>query len=190
MKHEKVVSRLRDAVATQEQVVILSRVDPDFRLDGFVVQVGEKWAMIARTRDGGHFNGHSLVRIRSVATVYPARSFESTFARTLKDWPPKPLENTGAVDLDTTRRMLHTSIPAGALVGVESKHRPGAVNIGRMVAIGPRRITLQEIDPAGKWIDKVRKWRIGRLVALTIGDDYQRALASVAGPAPEVNAES
>ncbi len=185
MKHEKVVGRMRDALETQRQVILLARHDPEFRIDGFVVQLGEKWVLIARTRDGGHLNGHSLVRIRSLVRVYGGRSFEAVFARTLPDWPPQPLEHADTLDLDTTKGMLQTAVPADTVVGLEFSHRPGAINIGRITEIESRRVVMQEIDPAAQWSEETSTWRTSRIVALTMGDDYQRALASVAGPPPE-----
>ena len=184
VKHQKVVGRLRDALTTQKQVVLLARHDPEFRIEGFVVQLGEKWVLIARTRDGGHFNGHSLVRIRSVLRVYGGRSFEAVFARTLPNWPPQPLEHANTVDLDTTKGMLETAVPADKMVGLEFSHRPGAMNIGRITGIASRRVVLQEVDPAAQWSAETSTWRISRIVALTMGYEYQRALASVAGTPP------
>ncbi|BDV31945.1 hypothetical protein [Microbacterium terricola] len=185
----RVVSRLTAAAVSQEIVALWSRSDPDDRIDGFVVAVGAKWALIALTLDGGYFDGHELVRIKNVRKVRHNRSFESRFSRTLPEWPPAPPATPEPIDLNSTRRMLRTAVPAGALIGIECEHRPGMRNIGVVVDTTSQRIVLQEVDPHAAWIEGTRRWRIRRLVTVTLDDGYQRALAELAGERPVESAQ-
>ncbi|MCU1550324.1 MAG: hypothetical protein JWR36_884 [Glaciihabitans sp.] len=67
--NKKSLARLRESIS--EQRIIRVERKPKFAdgLDGFVVLVGERWALMARTADGGFFNGYIAFRIRDVKRI-------------------------------------------------------------------------------------------------------------------------
>lgn len=67
------------------------------RIDGFVVGLGRKWALIAQTMDGGYSDGLIAVRVRDILTLKKDRSFETHFAMTQ---PQPTAEDLATIDLD------------------------------------------------------------------------------------------
>ncbi|WP_228497540.1 hypothetical protein [Frigoribacterium sp. VKM Ac-1396] len=56
-QQSKVQSKLQRALATSSIYRISREIEAMERVDGFVVGLGAKWVLIARTMDGGHPDG-------------------------------------------------------------------------------------------------------------------------------------
>lgn len=76
--------------AMNEQRLVRVERSPKYanRLDGFVVDAGKKWSLLAQISDGGFFDGFVAFRLRDVGRVPNDKSFESAYARTRPEWPP------------------------------------------------------------------------------------------------------
>ena len=60
------------------------------RIDGIVVGVGSKWALIADTGDAGFFEGWVAVRVKDVVKVKKDSSFWERFAKRSPSGRPQP----------------------------------------------------------------------------------------------------
>jgi hypothetical protein len=80
--------RLHEALDCHDLVRV--RLTPKYtdRLSGFVVGIGEEWALLALTIDGGYFDGYMAFRLKDLARVRRDSGFEGRFARTQPQWPP------------------------------------------------------------------------------------------------------
>jgi hypothetical protein len=65
--------RLRRAAGSRALVRIRRSPRNADRADGVVVAVGSKWALIARTGDGGFFDGSVAIRVKDVVRVESRR---------------------------------------------------------------------------------------------------------------------
>lgn len=99
-KQSKVQAKLQRALETPSIYRITRGIDAMDRIDGFVVGLGRKWALIAQTMDGGYSDGLIAVRVRDILTLKKDRSFETHFAMTQ---PQPTAEDLATIDLD---RML------------------------------------------------------------------------------------
>jgi hypothetical protein len=71
-------SRAKLVKAIAEQRMLRVERAPKFadRLDGFVVAVGDEWALLAQSSDGGFFNGYVAFRLSDVKRIKPDKTFE------------------------------------------------------------------------------------------------------------------
>jgi len=112
--------RLRRAAESQALVRIKRSPRNADRVDGIVVAVGSKWALIAHTGDGGFFEGLVAIRVKDVVKVKKESSFEERFARTQPEWPPiAPAD----LDLDTTAGLLRGMSAISPLLAIEQERR-------------------------------------------------------------------
>lgn len=181
---KKIRARL-EAAQQSETLIRLNRVSrPDQRFDGFVVGVGQKWVLIARTMNGGFFDGYAAIRLREVRRVRKDRSFEPAFARTQPEWPPRPPVDRPVIDLDTTSGMLATFLTPDALLSIERDKKYDVLWVGVPNELIDRQLYLWEVRSDASWHDAPLGYPIGSITVVCTDDHYLRGLAVVAGPAP------
>ena len=74
--------RLREALDSQDLVRVRLVPKHADRLSGFVVGIGDEWALLALTMDGGYFDGYMAFRLKDIDHVRSDPGFEGRFART------------------------------------------------------------------------------------------------------------
>ena len=147
------------------------------RIDGFIVAVGEKWALIQATTGGGYFDGFVAIRVRDVVMVKRDASFEGRFAQTQPEWPPGA---PAGVDLDRTKRLIESMARLAPIIGIEQEHRaPGTQWIGVPVGYDRRRLILHEVRPDATWREEPFAFKFRRITRVEIGNHYKKALATV-----------
>ncbi|GAA3684230.1 hypothetical protein GCM10022237_48520 [Nocardioides ginsengisoli] len=168
--------RLEKAAATQ-RLVRISRsprhADP---IDGFVVAVGRKWALVRDVVEGGYFDALVAIRVKDVTQVRKDRTFAGAFARTRPEWPPSaPLH----ADLRTTKGLIDSMRDLAPLVGIEQERRRGGVVwIGVPVEVDDGLLRLDQVAPDGSWRDEPHGFRFRRITKVVVGGRYQDALAA------------
>jgi hypothetical protein len=149
-------------------------------VEGFVVGIGARWIVLARTMNGGFFDGFVAVRLRDVTRMRRDTSFESRFAVTRPEWPPSMPDGLA---LDSVHELV-ASLPEEVLVGVQQeRRRPDMLFIGLRDEITTHWLYLQEVDPKARW-SRRRRYRLKRVTSFEWGSHYLRGLAAVAGPGP------
>lgn len=179
---KKIAARLRDAIGGDTSVR-LSRVSrPTQSVNGFVVAVGKKWALLQRTMDGGFFDGHVAIRLDEVRSVRRDSTFESTFAKTRPEWPPAAPRPDEHVNLDTTSGMLASLLHAGELFGIERNKKYDATWIGVPNMLTRHWLYIWEVHPDARWYEQPLGYRLRSVTLVTMNDHYQRGLAAIVGP--------
>jgi len=156
------------------------------RLDGFVVGVGKKWAVLARTMDGGYFGGYVAFRLSDVTEVSRERGFEPRFSRRQPEWPGVLRQE---FDLGSTRRMLRSFAAISPLIAIEKERERPAMWIGEIEEIDAEWLWLVEVRRKATWYKHSRGYRVRAITAVSICTHYLTALAAVAGRAPGLVAD-
>lgn len=175
----------RRLVAAQEAgtfVRVTRRLRRSTPLDGVVLAVGAKWALVASFVDGGYADGYIAVRVRDVATVSRHRGVGSLFARAQPAWPPVALSG---LELDTTKDMLRTLAQHGPLIGVERERERAGLWIGVIVGFERRWLWLHEVKPDARWHKNPHDYKLGTVTTAWLGGRYLDALAATAS-APKI----
>lgn len=178
---DKIRRRLERRIG-EERSVHVRRGAARYTTDGFVVAVGRKWVLLAKTADGGFFDGHVAIRLDAISDVRVDTGFQPRFSRTQAEWPPDLPAGVEELNLDTTRAMLSTLLVTDRLVGLEPD-RP-VLWIGVAYGRRGRSIALWEVNPKARWAKEPRLHPIRQIMEVQLGTQYLRGLQAIAGPPP------
>jgi hypothetical protein len=185
--NSKARATLVDVMAEQRMVRIERTPKYADRLDGFIVQVGEKWALMAQISDGGFFNGHIAFRLRDVGRIKRDKSFENVYARTQQEWPPTAPPNIG---LDSVVDVIRGLGSDETLMGIQKENERHAMWIGVSDEILGKCFYLHEVRPDATWHKKPLGYKLKAITTVEIGTRYMVGLSAVAGRGPHVAAAS
>ena len=178
---KKIGARLTSVIG-EHCMVRVDRV-PKFadRLNGFVVAVGDEWALMAQSSDGGFFNGYVAFRVSDVKRINRDKSFETAFAKTQPEWPPAyPYE----VGLDSTIDLLEGLGRGGALIGIQKDHERSGIWIGRLDEMRKRVVYIHEVRPDATWHPAPLGYKLKAITTVEVGTHYLQGLAAIAGTGP------
>ena len=149
-------------------------------LEGFVVEVGKSWVLLAQTRDGGWPNGYVAFRLRDVTSLRSSKGISERFARLQPCWPPTHSFN--ALNLDDAAGVITSLSAGGELIGIEQEFDRSAMWVGEVEDLWPKWVWLDEVDFTGTWLDKPLGYRLRKVTAVTTGTPYFEALRQVSDP--------
>jgi hypothetical protein len=148
------------------------------RLDGFVVAVGDEWALLSQSSDGGFFNGYVAFRLGDVKRINRDMTFETAFAKTQPEWPPAdPYE----VGLSSTKDVLEALGRGGALIGIQKDNERSAIWIGRLDEVRKRFVYLHEVRPDATWHSAPLGYKVKAITTVEVATHYLQGLAAIAG---------
>lgn len=179
MSKQSPVARLKKALKAEQLVRIERSLRNADRVEGFVLGLGTKWALIAATRDGGFLDGLAAVRIRDVSAVERNTSFEERFAKTLANWPPTAPD----VDLDETAALLRGLGSASPLIsiGQEGRYKFDGRWIGVIDDVEGGHLWLREVRPDATWKSEPLGYKLNRITYVETGSAYLTGLNAIAG---------
>lgn len=175
---ERTRTKLREAIGKQRIVRVERKPKFADRLNGFVVLVGKRWALLARTSDGGFFDGYIAFRVRDVKQIKSDRTFESAYARTQPEWPPMCPSELG---LDGTADVLEGLGHGGALVGIQKEDERTAMWIGKLDEVRKKIVYLHEVRPDATWHPAPLGYKLKAITTVEVGTHYLVGLAAIAG---------
>ncbi|WP_189235722.1 hypothetical protein [Planomonospora parontospora] len=186
MGGSKGAKELERALRAGEPVGVRRAIRGTARLDGYVVGVGRKWALLHIVCDQIRLDGYSAVRIRDVEHVtssgWPGADFVHRALSSRGD-RPAPLPD---VDLDSTARLIETMAEAFPMLGLTFEEiDPDALFIGRARGItSKKRVRLQQISSRAVWDTSYTMCGIRDITRFDAGDGYMEALHLVGGDPP------
>jgi hypothetical protein len=146
------------------------------------VGVGDDWALMAQSSDGGFFNGYVAFRLSDVKRINRDKTFETAFAKTQPEWPPvRPYE----VDLDSTSGVLEGLGHGGALIGIQKDNERSAIWIGKLKEVRKGVVYLHEVQPDASWHAAPLGYKLKAITTVEVATHYLRGLAAIAGTGPE-----
>ncbi|HEX4320060.1 MAG TPA: hypothetical protein VHZ52_04105 [Acidobacteriaceae bacterium] len=182
-------SRKRAGIAhalQQKSLIKFSRAFEPGTIDGYVLDIGPKFFLMAIFGDGFSFDGFSCVRISDVKGLkFASDAIVSMYQKVLKargrTIPDKP-----SIDLTNIETLLRSANDAFPLVAIHhEKISPGACNIGRVAKIGKSNFWLREIDTDASWDDdELFRYKLADVTLVDFGGDYETGLHQAGGPPP------
>jgi hypothetical protein len=189
MRQSRLRARLRSTAADQ-LLVLTRRSELGTRYSGYVLAVGSKWVLLARTADGEFFDGHIAFRLTDLHHVRNDTSFESRAAQLRPEWPPRIPKGLLNVDLDRTRNVLKAFGADGSIIAVQKDRRLDLMWVGVVDEIRRHWVYLREVRPTGDWKDQPLGYRLRRIAVIERNGQYLRGLADVAGTKPPATSTS
>lgn len=175
-------ANLENAISEQHIIRVDRALKFADRLDGFVVAVGGKWALMAQSSDGGFFNGYIAFRLCDVKKISRDKTFETAFAKTQPEWPPAcPFE----VDLNSTTGVLEGLGHDGTLIGIQKENERSAMWIGKLDEVWSRVMYLHEVRPDATWHPAPLGYKLKAITTVEVATHYLRGLSAIAGAGPD-----
>ncbi len=145
-------------------------------INGYVLDIGPQFFLLALVTDGIRFNGFQCYRLSDVRKLQVpdryARFHEAVLKKRRERFPQKP-----PVVVSTLAELLLTANRAFPLVTIHrEKVDRGACWIGRVVEVGKGRVTLLEIGPGATWDHELESYRLSEITRVDFGGDYEDAL--------------
>ena len=173
------LSNLQDAMRTR-QLVRFSRAFQNKWVEGYVLDVGLEFFLLARVSDGIWFDGFACFRIAHVRDLKPAPYtlfVESALRKRRERKPKKP-----RVSLASLQELL---ISAGRAFPLVTIHRekiiPDSCGIGRVLGVNRGCVSLLGITPSATWDQVPESFRLSEITRVSFGGDYENALHLVGG---------
>lgn len=179
-------AKLRRAMCAQSVVCIARSSKYADVLEGFVVAVGQEWAVTHNLREGGYFDGYSAFRWKDVERVHEQDDFSRRFEQTLSTWPPRYPDG---VELDSAEAVVRSTAARSALVGIEQERRRSAMWVGELDEVTSKWTWLLEVRPDATWRSEPLGYKNRRITLVTIDSLYLQALATIAGPSAQPSSE-
>jgi hypothetical protein len=174
--------QLEDALR-RKRLVRFSRPFEDGHADGYVLDIGERWFLLALVGDGIRLNGFQCFRLQDVRDLEVpnphARFYEAALKKRGEQRPRRP-----RVDL-SLEELLRSANRAFPLVTIHTEEDdPDVCWIGRVVGLNRATLTLLQIDPDATWGEEPRRHRLRDITRVDFGGAYEEALYLVGGDPP------
>jgi hypothetical protein len=145
-------------------------------VNGYVLDIGPRFFLIALVSDGLRPNGFQCYRLSDVRKLRVPHKYARFHEAVLKKrgirFPKKP-----HVDLSNLAKLLLTANRAFPLVTIHREKVDASVSwIGRVVDIRKGWVTLLEIGPDASWDDRLEIYRLSEITRVDFGGDYEDAL--------------
>jgi hypothetical protein len=145
-------------------------------VNGYVLDIGPQFFLIALVSDGIRLNGFQCFRLSDVRKLQVpdkyARFHEAALKKRRQRFPKKP-----PIDITSLAQLLLTANNAFPLVTIHrEKIRADSCWIGRVVDVRDGRVTLLEIGPGAVWDSELETYRLSEITRIDFGGDYEDAL--------------
>jgi hypothetical protein len=173
--------KLSSACRERTLVTFRSRYE-SHRFEGYIVAVGKEWFLALEVHSAAFFYGFRAARYEELTEFLPALhpEFIETALQKRKARAPKIPE----IDLEDLASLL---IGAGHQFPVVSIHceavAPDVCHIGKVVAVSPSTLSLQEICPDATWEKTIGDYPLAEITRVDFGGPYEESLVLVGGPA-------
>jgi hypothetical protein len=178
--------RLRDAQEAQELVWVKRTGRGWDRREGYILQIGPTWLLMATPDDRVRPDGYSALRVRDVAAVTRGKNHDRLFRRSMElhgDWPPQRPD--GVLDLTDTGGLVRSLSALFPLVSLFTEEvRPTVCFIGSVTRVTDRAVYTIDVTTQGEWETTATRRKLREVTRVDVGGGYERALAEVAGARP------
>jgi hypothetical protein len=150
-------------------------------VNGYVLDIGPQFFLLALVSDGLRMNGFQCFRLSDVRKLRVPDKYavfhEAVLKKRGERFPKKP-----RVSVSSLAELLLTANRAFPLVTIHrEKADPSACWIGRVTDVRNGRVTLREIGPDARWDDQLGTYKLSEITRVDFGGDYENALYLVGG---------
>jgi hypothetical protein len=170
------------ALALRDKVLVrFASVFERGTANGYVLDIGPQFFLIALVSDGLRLNGFQCYRLSDIRKLQVpdkyARFHEAVLRKRGLRIPKKP-----PVVVSSLAKLLLTANRAFPLVTVHRERVDrSACWIGRVVGLRKGRVTLLEIGPGAAWDVELETYRLSEITRVDFGGDYEDALHLIGG---------
>lgn len=176
-------SQLAEALRSRT-LVRFTRPFEEGTVNGYVVDIGPRFFILALVDGGIRFDGFQCFRISDVRQFQASGPHADFVEKVLKlrgqQRPRKP-----RVSMATLEDLLKSANRAFPLVTIcREQADPDVCHIGRVEEVANGRLMLRAIDPSAAWDAEPQEYRLSEITQVDFGGAYEDALHLAGGPAP------
>jgi hypothetical protein len=162
-------------------IVKFTRSLEEGSVNGYVLDIGPEFFLVALVSDAIRFNGFQCFRLSDVRGLQVPGKYAGFAEAALKKrgarLPKKP-----PVAVTSLAELLLTASQAFPLITIHrEKIDPDVCQIGHVVDVRNGRVSLLEIGPDAAWGEKPETYRLNEITRVDFGGDYEEALHLVGG---------
>jgi hypothetical protein len=178
----KVETQLTRAAEKLELVRLRRDIPGADEIEGYVLDIGVEWVLLARLDPEVFLNGFVLVKLSDVvrAGKSSSRQFVRRALELHGEWPPARPD--WKLSLDDIAGLLAAVAARRPLLTIYVEDDdPEVCFIGAPAKIGRRKLHLLEVSPRAVWDAEPTKWPLADVTRIDFGGRYEQALYDVAG---------
>ncbi len=150
-------------------------------VNGYVIDIGPEFFVVALVSDAIRFNGFQCFRLSDVRRLQVPGKYAAFAEAALKKRGERTPKNPHVV-VTSLPKLLLTANRAFPLITIHrEKVDPHVCQIGRVIDLRNRHVSLLEIGPDAAWDDKPETYRLNEITRVDFGGDYEEALHLVGG---------
>ncbi|HEY7402677.1 MAG TPA: hypothetical protein VIB39_04100 [Candidatus Angelobacter sp.] len=149
--------------------------------EGYVLDVGPQFFLLAVVNDEFWFNGFACLRIADVRRLQAPAKY-AAFAEAVLNKRGEWLAEKPKIDLSNISNLLRTANDAFPLITIHRERIDADVcHIGRVATINNSTVFLLEIGPDAVWDRELCSYRLREITRVDFGGGYEEALHLVGG---------
>ncbi len=177
-------SALRRALRSGRDVEVWRRRFGKDCVHGFVVELSAEWVLIQRIDAGYRLDGWMALRVADITMVKERPRLVPFLARVLRARGEQPRKPAG-IALDSTRELIESAGRAFELLCfARERSRPRGYDIGRVVTLDERALTMRLVALDGSYFLGPAEIRLSTITAIDFGAAYDEALVLGAARSP------
>ena len=150
-------------------------------VNGYVMDIGPRWFMLALVSDGIRFDGFQCFRLSDVRGLQVPNPFAAFVEVALKKRGERPPRKP-RVSVASIEDLLLSANRSFPLVTIHREQiDPDGCEIGRVLQVKDGRVSLLEISPDAIWDVEANDFRLRDITRVDFGGDYEEALQLVGG---------
>ena len=189
MEKMATIKKLTDAMQSKTVVSFVSRYERG-RIEGYVLDVGPKFFLMAIVDERIRFNGFQCMRLSDVRRLRAPDPYAEFIVAALRK-RGEIIRKKPRVNLNSLPELLRSADKLFPLVTVHRERvDPGTCEIGRVVGITKSHVSMLEIGPDAIWEEKPTEIALRNITRVDFGGAYEDALHIVGGNPPQSKLKS
>jgi hypothetical protein len=170
------------AIARRDRVLVkFTRPFEQGSVNGYVIDIGPQFFLVALVSDGIRFNGFQCFRLSDVRRLQVPSKYAACAEAALKKRAERVSKNPHVV-ITSLPKLLLTANRAFPLVTIHRERvDPDVCQIGHVVDLRNGCVSMLEIGPDAVWDDKPETYSLNEITRVDFGGDYEDALHLVGG---------
>lgn len=143
---------------------------------GFVVGVGEHWAVLQNLADTVYIDGYNVIRLADITDVTDDRE-GGYIERAVTELGGRPEVDFRLPDDADTKEVLQAAADYSGIIGVHLEANWDYPSLfGHLGRLGTKKFDMQLINPRGVWTAGFTRWKYKDVTSVTVGGRYGRTL--------------
>lgn len=173
---------IRDLAAAPTKVLVrFGRPFDDGSIEGYILDAGDEFFLMALVDDTIHFDGYLCLRYKDVRKLEAPAKFASFIEAALKSRGERLAKDLSISMADISDILLTSATNFPLVTLYREKADPETCHIGRIAGLSRKQVALLEIGPDATWDDEPTIYKLKEITQVGFGGGYEDALFLVGG---------